>query len=49
MEVNQTLADEPGLVNSDPYGAGWMFRVRVGGQASGLLDADAYTALTERA
>lgn len=27
VEVNPRLADEPGLVNSDPYGAGWMIKV----------------------
>jgi glycine cleavage system H protein len=28
-EVNSELDDDPGLVNAEPYGAGWMFRVRV--------------------
>jgi glycine cleavage system H protein len=28
-EVNEELDDDPGLVNAEPYGAGWMFRVRV--------------------
>jgi glycine cleavage system H protein len=46
VEVNEALADEPGLINSDPYGAGWVFRVRVGGPPEGLLDATAYAALT---
>lgn len=54
VEVNQSLVDEPGLVNSDPYGVGWLFRVRadgpvdgpVDGRVDGLLDAAAYTALT---
>ena len=49
IEVNEALADEPGLVNTDPYGAGWLFRVRVDGPFDGLLDATAYTALTEQA
>src|SRR5215813_6263932 len=28
-EVNEELDDDPGLVNAEPYGAGWMFRVRI--------------------
>jgi glycine cleavage system H protein len=28
-DVNSELEDDPGLVNSDPYGAGWMFKVRL--------------------
>lgn len=50
MAVNEALADEPGLINSDPYGAGWVFRIRpsgpLGGLPEGLLDAAAYTELT---
>lgn len=43
-EINSKLDQEPALVNSDPYGAGWMIRVRVTGglDKSGLLNADAY-------
>ena len=43
LEVNARLADEPALVNSDPYGDGWMIKVRVapGGDAD-LMSADAY-------
>ena len=29
LEVNQALADNPGIVNADPYGEGWMLKVRV--------------------
>jgi glycine cleavage system H protein len=29
VEVNATLADDPAQVNSDPYGAGWMLKIRV--------------------
>jgi glycine cleavage system H protein len=49
VEVNGALEDDPSLVNSDPYGDGWMIRVRVTdeGQLDGLLDADAYQALIE--
>lgn len=43
-EVNTKLDQEPALVNSDPYGAGWMIRLRVkdAGDQSALLSADAY-------
>ena len=44
---NPALEGEPGLINSDPYGAGWIFRLRVSDPAAlaGLLDAAAYQAL----
>ena len=49
VEVNARLDGEPSLVNSDPYGAGWMIRVRLGdsAQVAGLLDAAAYEQLTK--
>ncbi|GAA1731269.1 glycine cleavage system protein GcvH [Nonomuraea bangladeshensis] len=46
VEVNQNVADTPALVNSDPYGEGWMFRVRIEGEPEDLLSAEEYTALT---
>ncbi|MFF4616738.1 glycine cleavage system protein GcvH [Nonomuraea jabiensis] len=46
VEVNQAVVDDPSLVNSDPYGDGWMFRVRVEGDAEDVLSAEEYTALT---
>jgi glycine cleavage system H protein len=36
-EINADLEDDPGLVNSDPYGAGWMFRVQLPTDAGDLL------------
>ncbi|MBP1705439.1 MAG: Glycine cleavage system protein [Chloroflexi bacterium] len=47
IEANAALAAKPELVNADPFGAGWMLRVRIGdpGQVEGLLDAAAYEAL----
>ena len=47
LEVNAALNDNPELVNSDPYGQGWMVKVTVSNSADidGLLDADAYKAL----
>ncbi|MBF8188276.1 glycine cleavage system protein GcvH [Nonomuraea sp. K274] len=46
VEVNQAVVDDPSLANSDPYGEGWMFRVRVEGDAEDLLTAEEYAALT---
>jgi glycine cleavage system H protein len=45
-EGNQALVDEPSLVNSDPEGAGWFFRLELAdpGELDGLLDAEAYRA-----
>lgn len=48
-EVNTALQDEPELINSDPYGRGWLIKLKVS-DASGmddLLDADAYRAHNE--
>ena len=47
VAVNQTLRDRPELVNSDPYGAGWMIRIAPGRRedVDGLLAAAAYRAL----
>ncbi|MEO8570898.1 MAG: glycine cleavage system protein GcvH [Chloroflexota bacterium] len=47
IEVNGDLAANPDLVNSDPFGAGWMLRVRLAdpAQVEALLDAAAYDAL----
>ncbi|MEV4897409.1 glycine cleavage system protein GcvH [Nonomuraea sp. NPDC059023] len=45
-EVNQAVVDDPSLVNNDPYGEGWMFRVRLEGDPEDLLSAEEYGALT---
>ena len=47
-ETNGDLAGTPEVVNTDPYGAGWMLRVRLTdpAQVEGLLDASAYEQLT---
>jgi glycine cleavage system H protein len=44
IDVNDRLSDEPALVNSDPYGDGWMIRLRVANPSDleGLLSADGY-------
>ena len=44
VEVNARLDGEPALVNTDPYGDGWMIKLRAA-DTSGLLDAAAYSAL----
>jgi glycine cleavage system H protein len=48
-KVNEALSDEPGAINSDPYGAGWMVKVRLSdpSEAEGLMDAEAYRKLVE--
>lgn len=43
-EVNGELEDAPETVNGDPYGAGWLFKVKLLAPVEGLLDADAYAA-----
>lgn len=45
LEVNTTLADHPEAVNEDPYGKGWMVKIKLTGDTSGLLDPAAYEAL----
>lgn len=48
-EVNEALLDSPELVNSDPYGDGWMFTMHIGdaGMMAGLMDAEAYESAAE--
>ncbi len=43
-EVNEELLDEPELINSDPYGAGWVFKMEVKdeGELEALMDVEAY-------
>ncbi|MFZ1640415.1 MAG: glycine cleavage system protein GcvH [Candidatus Contendobacter sp.] len=42
VEVNEALADSPELINQDPYGEGWIFRLKTAAALDGLLDARAY-------
>jgi glycine cleavage system H protein len=44
LEGNQALVDDPALVNTDPEGEGWFFKLRLSETAEldGLMDADAY-------
>jgi len=48
-EVNPDLDDDPALVNSDPYGAGWLMKIQLDDpdNESGLLTADEYADLTK--
>jgi glycine cleavage system H protein len=48
LEVNPKLADEPELVNNDPFGEGWMIKMKLSDPTSinGLLDVSAYKELT---
>ncbi|GAA5136050.1 glycine cleavage system protein GcvH [Prosthecobacter algae] len=45
VEVNEALNAEPGLINTDPYGAGWIFKIKMASasEAAPLMDAAAYT------
>lgn len=48
-EVNESLVDEPGLINADPLGDGWFFRLRLkdASELDGLMDEAAYGAWLE--
>ncbi|HRB73098.1 MAG TPA: glycine cleavage system protein H, partial [Flavobacterium sp.] len=47
IEFNEDLESEPESVNTDPYGAGWMIKVKISNPAEveGLLSSDDYKAL----
>jgi glycine cleavage system H protein len=49
IEVNPVLADEPELVNKDPYNAGWMIKVNMAdpSELDGLLSAADYQKMIE--
>ncbi len=46
VEVNPAVVTDPSLINDDPYGRGWLFKVAVE-EATGLLTAAKYAELTE--
>ena len=47
VEVNEALSENPEAINDDPYGAGWIVKIRMSdpAQADALLDRDGYVAL----
>jgi glycine cleavage system H protein len=45
IEVNPKLEANPELINSDPYGEGWMIKVKIGDQGDSLLSAESYQEL----
>jgi glycine cleavage system H protein len=49
VAVNDTLADAPETINSDPYGGGWLCEIEIAdaSELEALLDADAYQALVQ--
>ena len=49
IEVNEALRADPSLANSDPMGAGWLFKVRVANaeECAALMDAPAYDAFSQ--
>jgi len=42
LEINPKLEDEPELINTDPYGDGWMVKVKIADKGDKLLSADSY-------
>ena len=50
VEVNEALADKPELVNTDPYGDGWMIKVRLNApdEVDELMDAEEYEEYIEK-
>ena len=49
LEQNEALADQPELVNTDPYGKGWLIKIKPAADADydALLDAEGYKAVIE--
>lgn len=47
VEINEVLNSDPGLINTDPYGAGWIFKIQpsqLSAETADLMDATAYQA-----
>jgi len=47
VEVNETLDDSPEKINEDPYGEGWIVKLRLSDEGAGLLSASDYEQLLE--
>ena len=50
IELNEAIEDEPELVNTDPYGKGWMIKIKIEDTTNleGLLDAETYQELIKQ-
>jgi glycine cleavage system H protein len=46
VEINDAVVDDPSLVNAEPFGGGWLVKIRVTEAATALLDRAAYVELT---
>jgi len=46
IEINIALSQNPELLNSDPYGAGWLVKVEISSEPTELLDAAGYAQIT---
>lgn len=46
VAVNEALSNEPGAINTDPYGSGWLFKIKLSqpAEADALMDSDGYKA-----
>ncbi len=49
VAVNQAVTEDPGTINADPYGEGWLYRIRIDDDNPELLDAEAYSKIIEEA
>ena len=47
VEINEVLGDSPEKINEDPYGEGWIVKLRISGEPAGLLSAADYEAFLE--
>lgn len=47
VEVNSALEEDPGLVNREPFGDGWLVKIKLSEEPEELMDAEAYTSLLE--
>ena len=47
VAVNEALSDDPEVINSDPYGDGWIVKLQPGGDDGELLSPDAYQAVLD--
>lgn len=48
ITVNDSLRDDPGLINREPYTGGWMVKIKIDGSVADLMDAKTYTEFLEK-